>query len=207
MVDAIIFDFDGVIVDSISLKTEAFRTIFRAFPECQVEKFIDFHLENGGLSRFYKIRYFYENLLHEEINEADVIKLAESFSCLVKERLADPAFLIKDTCLFLEQNIGKYFFHIASGAEEEELKFIVRKLRLEKFFRSIHGSPLPKPLIIENILKFFDYSPSKIIMIGDSRNDLEAAQDNGIKFWGYNNPALKKNFNCSYIDNMQGLIF
>ncbi len=207
MIKAIIFDFDGVLVDSMGLKTEAFRNLFRGYPGELVEKFVKYHLENGGLSRFVKIRYFYEAILKEEINAQLFEKLALQFSVFIKSRLADPSFLIGDSCRFLSGNSNKYDFHIASGAEENELKFLVQKLGISNYFRSVNGSPASKELIIERIIAVYSYSLENVVMIGDSRNDLDAANFNKIKFFGYNNPDLKVDNDCSYIDNMENAVF
>ena len=52
----IILDFDGVILESVSVKTEAFRTLFSFVPK-HVDEIVQFHIDNGGMSRFDKFRY------------------------------------------------------------------------------------------------------------------------------------------------------
>ncbi|HIO70318.1 MAG TPA: HAD family hydrolase, partial [Campylobacterales bacterium] len=64
MVKNIIFDFDGVILDSMPIREFGFRQIFKDFPKDRVEKLIEFHRKNGGWSRFIKIRYFFENIMN-----------------------------------------------------------------------------------------------------------------------------------------------
>ena len=54
MISIIILDFDGVILESVSVKTEAFRTLFSFAPE-YVEEIVQFHKDNGGMSRFDQI--------------------------------------------------------------------------------------------------------------------------------------------------------
>ena len=51
-----IFDFDGVIVDSVDIKTEAFGEIYSNYGSSITEKVKNYHIENGGLSRYEKIR-------------------------------------------------------------------------------------------------------------------------------------------------------
>ena len=46
--------------------------------------------------------------------------------------------------------------------------------------------------MVKNIIKTFKYETRETILIGDSINDYEAARDNCIRFYGYNNPDLKK---------------
>ena len=59
----LILDFDGVIVESIPLKTVAFRKIFSFAPPEHLDEIIAFHLENGGMSRYDKFRHIYANIL------------------------------------------------------------------------------------------------------------------------------------------------
>ena len=57
-IHAIVFDFDGVLAESVDIKTRAFALLFRDEGEEVVRKVIDFHLKNGGVSRFEKIKFF-----------------------------------------------------------------------------------------------------------------------------------------------------
>jgi beta-phosphoglucomutase-like phosphatase (HAD superfamily) len=50
MLRAIVFDFDGVILESADIKTNAFRALFASYPE-HVDQIVDFHLRNAGVSR------------------------------------------------------------------------------------------------------------------------------------------------------------
>ena len=59
-IHAIVFDFDGVLAESIDVKTRAYALLFRDEGEEVVRKVIDFHLKNGGVSRFKKIRFDYD---------------------------------------------------------------------------------------------------------------------------------------------------
>ena len=64
MIKNIILDFDGVILDSIPVKTEAFKQLFSDFSDDDVDLLIDFHLKNGGMSRYKKIEYFFKNIYY-----------------------------------------------------------------------------------------------------------------------------------------------
>ena len=51
------FDFDGVIVDSVNIKTEAFAEIYKPYGQKIVDRVINHHISNGGMSRFKKFKY------------------------------------------------------------------------------------------------------------------------------------------------------
>ena len=56
---AYIFDFDGVILDALSVRTKAFLHIFRDHPKKALDEFNKYHLASGGVSPVVKIPYFY----------------------------------------------------------------------------------------------------------------------------------------------------
>ena len=60
MVKNIIFDYDGTIADSINIKTEAFAELYQPYGETIVNKVVEYHLKNGGTSRFDKIKFFHK---------------------------------------------------------------------------------------------------------------------------------------------------
>ncbi|MDX4038258.1 HAD family hydrolase, partial [Aliarcobacter skirrowii] len=192
MIKNIIFDFDGVILDSVPTKTEGFKKLFQNFSTDAVNKLVLYHELNGGKSRYVKIKYFFNELLHKNISEQEILEYANKYSEITKEELTNPKYIIEDTLNFIKRNHKKYEMHIASGADEEDLKYICGKLDLNKYFLSINGSPLTKSKVVKNILKSNNYKEKETILIGDSINDYEASKENDIEFYGYNNLELKK---------------
>lgn len=203
MIQNIIFDFDGVILDSIPVKTEAFRKLFKDFSKNKVDELVKFHLENGGMSRYKKIEYFFIKLINKPITNSDVVMYAQKYSEITKEELAQQKYLIKDTIDFIKENYKNYNLHIASGADEQDLQYICKELDLLHYFLSINGSPKIKSSIVEKILENNQYKRDETILIGDSINDFEAAYINKIEFYGYNNSLLKQKH--KYIEKFTNL--
>ena len=201
MIKNIIFDFDGVIIDSVPIKTEAYRRLFKDHDEELVSKLVDYHELNGGISRYKKIEYFFNILLKKEISDKKILDYANKYSILTKEELSKEKYLIEDTISFIKKNYKNYNMHIASGADDSDLKYICNSLDLNKYFLSIKGSPMVKSEIVKEILNKNKYKTNETILIGDSINDFEASQKNSIKFYGYNNALLKKE-HC-YIEFMK----
>ena len=125
---AIFFDFDGVILDSLDVREWGFRYIFSDQDPKLVQKLIDFHKANGGISRFYKIRYFHEVLLGSKISKEEVNSFAELFSKNMIPKLNNPSRLIMDTIGFIKENFRNYNMYIVSGSEQEELRWLCEKL-------------------------------------------------------------------------------
>ncbi|MFW3405392.1 HAD family hydrolase [Aliarcobacter butzleri] len=192
MIKNILWDFDGVIVDSMPIRDYGFRKIFDKYAKEIVEEFIKYHRINGGLSRFHKIKYFYNTLLNKEISEEQIQNYAEQFTIIMKEQLINKKYLIEDSLNFIKLNHKNYNFHIVSGSEHNELNYICKKLDLVDYFLSINGSPTPKNDLIKNLLEKEQYRIEETILVGDSFNDYEAANINGIYFYGYNNNELNE---------------
>ena len=191
MIKTILWDFDGVILDSMPVREYGFRKIFEDFDIDLVEKLLDYHNQNGGLSRYVKIKYFYEELLGQDITEKTILELAEKFSAIMKKELIKTQYLITETVEFIKQNHQKYNFHIVSGSDEKELRYLCKELGIDKYFISIYGSPTPKNDLVKNVLSLYNYQNNETILIGDSMNDYEASKVNGIDFYGYNNVELQ----------------
>jgi phosphoglycolate phosphatase-like HAD superfamily hydrolase len=186
------WDFDGVILDSNSVREFGFKKVLENFPEMQVNQLLDFHRINGGLSRYVKFRYFYETILGESITDKQVNELADSFSKIMLEELIKPDYLISETVDYLKQYSSQVPMYIVSGSDQTELRFLCEKLGLASCFKGIYGSPTPKIKLVETILNENPtIIPQSSCLIGDSHNDFEAAQTNGLDFLGYNNEELQ----------------
>ena len=190
MIKTVLWDFDGVILDSMKVRDWGFEEIFKDFDKELIDKLLAYHRKNGGLSRYVKIRYFYEELLGKSITEQGVLEYAQKFSVLMRKELTNPKNLILDVVEFIKNNHQNYNFHIVSGSDQEELRFLNKELGIDQYFISIHGSPTTKKKLVANLLEKYDYKIENTSLIGDSINDYEAAHHNNIAFYGYNNKAL-----------------
>jgi len=191
LIKTIIFDFDGVILDSMPIKAHAFSKIFKGFDSAAVDKLLEFHMQNGGISRYVKIRYFFEDILRKAISDKKILEYADKFSDIVTKELIKPKYTIKETFNFIESRFGKQKLFIASGADQKELRYLCETYQIGLFFDGIYGSPTPKSTLLRKILEESDTSHKAAIMVGDSINDYDAAVQNGVSFYGFNNSALK----------------
>lgn len=187
----ILWDFDGVIVESNKVREFGFRKVLEKFPESQIEELIEFHKLNGGLSRYVKFRYFYEKICKTSISDEEVQVLADSFSEIMLESLGAKEFLINDAVKFIESNSNSIEMNIVSGSDQNELRILCSKLEIDKNFKFINGSPTPKNKLVADFLENTNIKNEDICLIGDSMNDYEAASVNNIDFFGYNNLELK----------------
>jgi beta-phosphoglucomutase-like phosphatase (HAD superfamily) len=78
-VRALAFDFDGTLVESLDIKTQAFRELFKDQPRI-AKQFVRFHLEHQGISRVEKIKYAYRELLKKPLSEKQLKAHCNEFS-------------------------------------------------------------------------------------------------------------------------------
>ena len=194
-IQTLFWDFDGVIMDSNAVRDRGFEEVLKDYPQTEVDALMAFHRENGGLSRYVKFRYFFEDIRREIITEAEVNIWADKFSKIMMQLLINPDLLIQETLNFIKANTQKYTMHIVSGSDQRELRQICESLDIAKYFNSIHGSPTPKNNLVAELLQAHSYNKSTCLLIGDSKNDFEAALVNGILFMGYGNEIIKTKTN------------
>jgi phosphoglycolate phosphatase-like HAD superfamily hydrolase len=199
----ILWDFDGVLIDSNAIRNLGFKEVLSNYPLRLVNQLINYHNANGGLSRYVKFRYFFEEILKKNISTEEINLLADQFSVIMRSLLINKELLIQDSINFVKQQFELGIkMHIVSGSDLHELRNLCRELEIEEYFLSILGSPVPKKELVENLIKTNQYNKEDIILIGDSINDYEAATDNGVRFYGYNNMnlAVYKNYITSFND-------
>jgi len=193
VIKAIIFDFDGVLVESAEIKTQAFRELFSKCPD-KVDEIVVYHKRNMGISRYVKFQYIYEHILNRSYSEGIGRELGAQFSEIVLDKVKKTA-LVNGTKEFLERNNKKYLLFIASGTPKDELEDIVSSKHLEKYFKGIFGSPTTKQSIIGAIEKKYYLKCDEIVFIGDAESDQEAANDAGVHF------VLRQNLRNAIADN------
>lgn len=195
-------DFDGVVLESVDVKTQAFHELFSFSPE-HVDEIVNFHIRNGGMSRFDKFRHFYNHILKEPLSEDQFDFLCDSFSELVLDGVLNSPFVpgAKD---FLQHFHSKTPLFVVSATPLSELKTIVEQRGLHKYFENIYGSPSTKKENINEILNNMNCKPEKCIFIGDALNDYKASQEAGVRFIGRVKPGNPEIFNG--LENVEKIV-
>jgi HAD superfamily hydrolase (TIGR01549 family) len=177
--DSILWDFDGVIVESVALKGDAFYELYLPYGKAIAQKVRTYHLAHGGISRQEKIRFFHREFLGETVSDEEVKILSEKFSRLVVDGVLNAPVVPGARELLMN---AKYSHFLITGTPEEEIRFILEKLELLHFFRRITGAPVPKTKAVADLIAEKLIIPERSVFIGDAREDLKAASANGIRF-------------------------
>jgi phosphoglycolate phosphatase-like HAD superfamily hydrolase len=192
VITAVILDFDGVILESVGVKTEAFPALFADIPE-HVDEIVAYHRENTGVSRFDKFRYIYAHILERDLSDREFRRLSDAYHRLVIDGvLAAP--YVRGASGFLERFSPRIPMYVVSASPEEELRDIIAKRGMAKFFRGIYGAPQRKVDCIRDILRRENGDSSRVLFVGDALNDYRAAQEAGVPFAGRIHPGEPDRF-------------
>jgi phosphoglycolate phosphatase-like HAD superfamily hydrolase len=181
-----IYDFDGVICDSVNIKTEAFELLYSSFGQDVVKKVREYHLLNGGISRYEKFKYFSESILNQDISKNELEILGIKFSEIVLNKIISSP-INPGVIEFIESNISHSFQFICSGTPQEEMSHIIIEKRLGKYFNGVFGSPDSKSKIINHILSKYELERNQVLFFGDAMTDYNAAKETSIDFIGIEN--------------------
>lgn len=168
--NAIIFDCDGVILDSNLMKILAFIDSLNEYPTSVVKKFSHYQSQNFGRSRYLLFQDFFSLFLKREPLSGEIDKLLKYYADIVEKKYLEAPTTIG--CLeTLEYLYTKYSLFVVSGSDEQELNNVFRSRGLDKYFIKIYGSPKAKEENIRIIIKEHKYE--KCLYIGDAYNDYE----------------------------------
>ncbi len=181
MIKVIAFDFDGVLVESGDVKTSAFAQLFCPYGPDIEKKVVAHHLEYGGISRYEKVRYYFEHFMQKTISQEEVNHICERFSEIVVEDVIEAHYVSGAKEFFQTTSLPLF---IVSGTPQAELEHIVQQRSMEPFFQGIYGSPTKKTFWLKTILDTGHWKPSELLFIGDSLSDYSAAVETNVHFIG-----------------------
>lgn len=197
---AYIFDFDGVIKESVKVKSEAFVQLYEAEGKAFQQRVEEYHLANGGVSRYIKFRVW-NDWLGRPTSEATINVLAKKFAQLVTDNVVSAPFVKGAHSAVISANEQALSF-IATGTPDDEINLILERLAFRRYFNEVHGSSRKKAVIVKDILERYQLSPSKVLFIGDAQTDYQAALDNEIDFY-----LRKTDYNSDWFEGKLGITY
>ena len=176
----VFWDFDGVIKDSVKVKSLGYEKLFSQFGQELVGRVNKHHESNGGISRFVKIP-LYLGWAGQTLKPESVQEYCDRFSALVQQAVIDSPWVpgVKE---YLKYNHTRQCFILITGTPQEEIEQILISLDIADLFREVHGAPKTKITVVNDVLKRLGFESEQALVIGDSGTDLEAAKDNSVAF-------------------------
>jgi phosphoglycolate phosphatase-like HAD superfamily hydrolase len=204
---AVVFDFDGVIIESGDIKTEAFLELFADHPE-HIAAIRKHHLANLGVSRFKKFAWIYTNLFGKDLEDGEKIRLGDRFSAIVFQKVCEAPFVAGAREALEALAKAGVPLAVASGTPQDELDRIVDARGLRQLFVEVHGSPTEKPTAIKSVMDRYQLAREHVLFIGDGTTDHEAATKAGVNFLARRTPELApywQSAGCRCVDDLRGL--
>lgn len=167
----IIFDFDGVILDTNTLKENNIEKTIKKYLSPQKSKScLQYFNSNPGIPREIKLKKHIQNrqILNHVLDEYNKLNI---------KSLVDSKFVFGVKDFLKKWESPNLKFLVLSGADQNELKFLIENKKIKRFFNYIGGGPLTKIDHLNN-LKL----TGKSIYFGDSKYDNFVANKFGFDF-------------------------
>ncbi|MFQ3190645.1 MAG: phosphoglycolate phosphatase-like HAD superfamily hydrolase [Paraglaciecola sp.] len=179
----IVFDCDGVVLNSNKVKTEAFYQAALPYGKRAADELVKFHVENGGVSRYKKFAYFLDSivpsyspgLIGPSLNDLLQVYAKKVRNGLIACDVAESLQSLRDKTI-------KARWLIVSGGDQLELRDVFSERDLINLFDGgIFGSPDNKDDILSRELDEANIK-KPALFIGDSKYDYSAAKEAGLDF-------------------------
>jgi len=188
-VDAVFFDCDGVLLDSVHVKERQFRAMMTERIPHLVEQAMDYYWRNGGTSRLAKFEWIWANLVGAPLTKSEIADLGREFGRRVFRGVVECP-MLPGAKEFLDDFAEALPCFVLSGTPDAELKGVIEARGLSRYFRDVCGSPPDKTNTGRRLLGEHGLNRGRVCFVGDALTDLEAARNLGIRFIGIDGPHL-----------------
>ena len=189
-IDAVFFDFDGVLVESNEVKIDAFRRLYEPYGADVVAEVVERHVQQEGISRVVKLETFHRDLLGIDLDDTGLAELARAFADMVEDAVV-ACDAVPGAMAALDTWAAHCPLFVVSGTPQDELRRIIGRRGMEGYFQTVYGSPRKKPDIVSEKLGELGTEAGRVLFVGDSLTDYDCARDVGTHFLG-RVPAWRK---------------
>lgn len=179
----LVFDCDGVVLNSNKIKTAAFYQAALPYGEAAAQAMAAYHVANGGVSRYKKFAHFLGRIVPEHATDRhgpDLEELLEIYGSYVRAALLSCE--ISSGLEALRNRSRSARWLIVSGGDENELRDIFERRSLAAHFDGgIFGSPDTKEEILAREIQSGNIV-RPALFLGDSWYDHKAASGAGLDF-------------------------
>lgn len=176
----VFLDFDGVIKESVDVKTRAFVRLFESFGPDVADRVRAHHEAHGGMSRFQKIPLYLQFAGEEPLADR-VSALCDRFAGLVRQEVIEAAWVPGIEAYLAVHRVFQTFV-IVSATPQAEMEYIAATLGLDRYVSEIFGAPTTKRHAMAQVLARRRISADEAVMVGDSLEDRAAAHAVGVPF-------------------------
>lgn len=181
---AVVFDYDGTLVDSNELKVRAFYDLF---PEECAGTIRAVLATDREQSRFTILAKIVETVGPAAEIAPRVAQLAERYNDIVQTGAATCA-VFPGVVDLLERLAEHRPLYVSSGTPEQPLRAIIAARGWTRYFRGIYGYPRPKAEVVRGIAAAEGLTPAQVLVVGDGASDRTAAEETGAQFFSVTGP-------------------
>lgn len=175
----LVFDCDGVILNSNKVKTNAFYQAALPYGDKAAQQLVEYHIARGGISRFKKFEWFLENVVAGE-NGPNFDELLNNYAAEVSNGLLTCE--VTKGLIELRNKTAHANWLIVSGGAQQELREVFSSRALDTLFDGgIFGSPDSKDLILTREIANKNIK-QPALFLGDSLYDHSAASAANLDF-------------------------
>jgi phosphoglycolate phosphatase-like HAD superfamily hydrolase len=174
------WDFDGVIKESVAVKSDAYERLFVPFGADVAARVRAHHERNGGMSRYEKLP-LYLRWAGSKGSDEEVSGYCELFSAAVRQGVIDSPW-VPGAREYLQANHARQCFVLVTATPRAEIESILTALEIAAFFREVHGAPTSKSEAVQSVLARWNCARADSLLIGDSDSDYAAAKAAGVEF-------------------------
>jgi len=185
---AIVFDFDGTLVDSNAVKRDVFFDMFvhRGLSRDRIGQAVD---KGALVSRVEIVRDLLPALETPNFPIEDMVKNEVEKYTLLAERAVAEAPEIFGATQLLRELAGKFPLYLSSLTSQEPLKLEIERRGWNPFFRGLSGYPNNKAVFLGNVMKELQLAPAELLSVGDGESDRLAAEETGVVYYFLRQPG------------------
>ncbi len=202
----VFWDFDGVIKESLAVKTEAFGALFAPFGHDVMDRVREHHIENGGMSRLEKMP-LYLAWAGQPVTGLNVHAYCQRFSkAVLTSVIAAP--WVPGVERYLRSNQYRQEFVLVTATPQQEIEEILTALDLCNCFSDVFGAPTQKGIAIRQALANRDVQSSDCLMVGDAIADIDAARQNDVPFLlrrHHDNQHVFWDYRGAFVEDFSGI--
>ncbi|MGM0433326.1 MAG: HAD family hydrolase [Pseudomonadota bacterium] len=170
----LVFDCDGVVLNSNPVKTQAFYDAALPYGEQAAQALVEYHKRHGGISRYQKFEYFLDQIVSSAVDGPSLDELLSTFAQRTRALLLECE-IVEGLCELRSETADARWL-LVSGGDQIELREVFNTRGIAKLFDGgIYGSPDSKHHILEREIQNQNIV-RPAVYIGDSRYDYEASQ-------------------------------
>ena len=188
-IKAIVFDFDGTLIDSNQLKHDAY---YKLFPSDGFHKEIITEVlgEIFEESRYVILKEIVRRVNSLIVNEYELDNRVQVLATEYNDLVVAGAKHCKEkpgAKEVLESLTKRYNLYLNSTTPETSLKDIVKYRNWEGFFCDIYGFPNDKTSVLFDIIKRESINPDELLVVGDGKSDRDSANNVKCDFFQISN--------------------